>query len=84
MKAILRLIPEDEKMEFIAEDFQLRFKVSHLLKKIVRVIEQERDGYFSLLFNDHMQEDIFLPDTMQYIRVEKDFSKYEIEVLTYG
>jgi len=84
MKAILRLIPENEMMEFIADDFQLRFKVSRLLKKIEKVVEQESDGYFSLLFNDNMEEDIFLPDALQYLRVDKDFSKYEIEVLTDG
>ena len=84
MKAILRLVPENEMMEFIADDFQLCFKVSRLLKKIEKVIEQESDGYFSLLFNDKMEEDIFLPDELQYLRVNKDFSKYEIEVLTDG
>jgi len=84
MKAILRLVPENEMMEFIADDFQLRFKVSRLLKKIEKVVEQESDGYFSLLFNDNMEEDIFLPDALQYLRVNKDFSKYEIEVLTDG
>ena len=84
MKAILRLVPENEMMEFIADDFQLRFKVSRLLKKIEKVVEQESDGYFSLLFNDNMEEDIFLPDALQYLRVNRDFSKYEIEVLTDG
>jgi len=84
MKAILKLVPENEMMEFIADDFQLRFRVSGLLKRIEKVVEQERDGYFSLLFNDNMEEDIFLPDTLQYLRVNRDFSKYEIEVLTDG
>ena len=84
MRAILRLIPEEERIEFVADDFQLRFKVSHLLKRIEKVLEQENDGYFSLLFNDGLEEDIFLPDTLRYLRLDKDFSKYEIEVLTNG
>ena len=59
MKVTLRLVPEEEAMEFVADDFQLRFKVSRLLKRIEKVVEQESDGYFSLLFNDNMEEDIF-------------------------
>jgi len=38
IKAILRLVSENEMMEFIADDFQLRFKVSRFLKKIEKVV----------------------------------------------
>ena len=83
-KASLRLDVYRSALVFKAEDFGLRFLVSDKLTAIKKVIEQENDGYLTLLFNDDKEESIYLPDALKYIRLEKDFSDYEIEVVLNG
>jgi len=47
MKAILRLVPEEEAMEFVADDFYLWFGVGRIYEKIDKVLEV--DEYSHLL-----------------------------------
>ncbi|MCL2168446.1 MAG: hypothetical protein FWB74_00300 [Defluviitaleaceae bacterium] len=83
-KASLSLDVYRSALVFKAEDFGLRFLVSDKLTAIKKVLEQEKDGYLTLFFNDDREESIYLPDALKYIRLDKDFSDYEIEVVLNG
>jgi len=79
MRASLRLDAENNRMEFRAEDFFLRFSVSHLLRSIERVLEV--DGGFVVFVSNGEEEHLELSDLTNYLQLDWDFDKYDLEVV---
>jgi len=79
MKAILRLLPNEEAMEFVADDFYLWFGVGRVCKKIEQVLEI--DGVFAALIISGEEEHLDITEVAQKLELDWDFSKYEMEVV---
>ena len=79
MNATLMLDASNNRFEFVAPDFFLRFAVSYLITKIEQVLEND-SGYFILLC-DGEEIELYLPDVLSKMGLKWDFSKYETEVL---
>jgi len=80
MKATLKLDPANSRMEFTAEDFFLRFSVTNLLQRIDEVLEVD-NGFVAFMANGE-EEHIELSDLTAYLKLDWDFSGYDLEVLT--
>ena len=78
MVATLKLDSRNNRLEFHAPDFFLRFAVMDRIQSIDRILKYE-NGYFSLLC-DGVEVELYLPDVLTKMQLEWDFSKYIVEV----
>ena len=79
VKATLTLDSDNCRFIFTAPDFFLRFAVAPTITNIEQVIENDK-GYFSFICTGK-EVDFYLPDILNKMRLNWDFSKYEVEVI---